>query len=626
MNNSMLGWILLIPSIAGLIAFLWPRRMTWIVQMLTVGVCAWMGITLSRLFTHIGDFWVMNWVELDTFTLSLNLLVTQFGIFIALFISIFGLLLSIYCIGFTKKNIGRHYAYLLWTIAGGIGAALANNLIFLLICWEITTLMLFLLVNEGGESAKAGAAKTFAVLGFSDGALLLGIGLLMFVITKPTLTMDRISVTIDSPLTILCFLLFLIAALAKAGAMPLHTWIPAISKGAPTDVMAFLPASLDKLLGIYLLARCSVDFFKLTPKLQLLLMTIGAVSILGAVMMALVQHDLKKLLSFHAVSQVGYMVLGIGTGSLLGIAGGLFHMINNAIYKCCLFLTAGSVEKQSGSTNLDDLGGLARTMPFSFVACVIAALAISGVPPMNGFASKWLIYQACLDVPSRWAPILVAAAVFGSALTLASFIKVIHGVFLGSTSSKMGKKTITESPAWMTAPMLVLAILCILFGIFATVPLSRFIAPAMQNLGVKGLQEQLSAGEITALTTLWNPVVATVLLLLALGIGVIIFAWGRGFNIRRTNTYIGGEQLPPQTGHYSGTGFYNSIRSLPGVRAIFNDAEKESFDMYRISGRLGNSLVEVLRRSQTGVLSLYLSWVVLGLVIIVVYLVMRSLV
>ena len=622
----MLGWILLIPSIAGLIAFIWPRRMTWIVQILTVGVCVWMAIILSRLFNHIGDFWVMNWVELDTFTLSLNLLVTQFGIFIALFISIFGLLLSIYCIGFTKKNIGRHYAYLLWTVAGGIGAALANNLIFLLICWEITTLILFLLINEGGEKAKAGAAKTFAVLGFSDCALLLGIGLLMFVITKPTLTMDRISVTIDSPLTTLCFLLFLIAALAKAGAMPFHTWIPAISKGAPTDVMAFLPASLDKLLGIYLLARCSLDFFKLTTNLQLLLMTIGIVTIIGAVMMALVQHDLKKLLSFHAVSQVGYMVLGIGTGSLIGIAGGLFHMINNAIYKCCLFLTAGSVEKQSGSTNLDELGGLARTMPFSFGACVIAALAISGVPPMNGFASKWLIYQACLDVPSQWAPILVTAAVFGSALTLASFIKVIHGVFLGSPSSKMVKKTVTESPVWMTAPMLVLAILCIVFGIFATVPLSRFIAPAMQNLGVEGLQEQLSAGEITALTTLWNPVLATVLLLLALGIGVIIFAWGRGFNIRRTNTYIGGEQLPPLAGHYSGTGFYNSIRSLPGIRAIFNDAEKESFDMYRISGRLGNSLVEALRRSQTGVLSMYISWVVLGLVVIVVYLVMRSLV
>ncbi len=142
--------------------------------------------------------------------------------------------------------------------------------------------------------------------------------------------------------------------------------------------MAYLPASLDKLLGIYLLARISLHMFVLNEPLKFLLLIIGAVTIILAVMMALVQHNLKKLLAFHAVSQVGYMVMGIGTGVPIGIIGGLFHMLNHAIYKCCLFLGAGAVEKRTGTTELEELGGLAKSLPVPFISMVIAAFAISG--------------------------------------------------------------------------------------------------------------------------------------------------------------------------------------------------------------------------------------------------------
>ena len=121
--------------------------------------------------------------------------------------------------------------------------------------------------------------------------------------------------------------------------------------------------------------------------MSILLLVIGSFTIIAAVLGALVQHNLKKLLSFHAVSQVGYMVLGIGTGLPIGIAGGLFHMLNNAIYKCCLFLAGGAVEKKTGTTELSQLGGLARFMPLTFTAALVASLSISGVPPFNGFRS-----------------------------------------------------------------------------------------------------------------------------------------------------------------------------------------------------------------------------------------------
>ena len=193
-----------------------------------------------------------------------------------------------------------------------------------------------------GDAAGDAAGKTFVVIGFSDCALLLGV-LLLWQLTG-TLRMSAFDgVPVSGGVLTAAYLLLLTGALVKAGAMPGHTWIPKAAEGAPVSVMAYLPASLDKLLGIYLLARISLRMFALNDGLRLLLLVIGAVTIVLAVMMALVQHNLKKLLAFHAVSQVGYMVMGIGTGVPLGIAGGLFHMLNNALYKCCLFLGAGAV-------------------------------------------------------------------------------------------------------------------------------------------------------------------------------------------------------------------------------------------------------------------------------------------
>ena len=140
----------------------------------------------------------------------------------------------------------------------------------------------------------------------------------------------------------------LTGSFTKAGAFPFHTWVPDYAKSAPASSSAYLPASLDKLLGIYFLARITTGMFILNEWLTLLLLSIGVISIITAVMMALVQHNYKRLLGFHAVSQVGYMILGFGLGSVIGVAAGLFHMINNALYKSGLFLSAGCVEYRTG--------------------------------------------------------------------------------------------------------------------------------------------------------------------------------------------------------------------------------------------------------------------------------------
>ena len=161
-------------------------------------------------------------------------------------------------------------------------------------------------------------------------------------------------------------------------------------------------------------------------------MIVGRRDILLAVMMALVQKDYKRLLSYHAISQVGYMILGIGTALPVGIVGGLFHMINNALYKSCLFLTGGSVEKQAGTTDLAKLGGLARKMPVTFVCFLVAALSISGCPPFNGFFSKELVYDAALERHI----VFYLAALLGTFLTAASFLKLGHAAYLRQARSE----------------------------------------------------------------------------------------------------------------------------------------------------------------------------------------------
>ena len=169
------------------------------------------------------------------------------------------------------------------------------------------------------------------------------------------------------------------------------------------------------------------------------------ITIITAVMMALVQHNYKRLLGFHAVSQVGYMILGFGMGSVIGVAAGLFHMINNALYKSGLFLSAGCVEYRTGKEDIDDLGGLSKAMPVTFIASLIFAMSISGVPPFNGFASKWMIYQGIIDFgtgagfANKLWMIWLGLAVLGSALTLASFIKFIGGIFLGRRNQNLNR-------------------------------------------------------------------------------------------------------------------------------------------------------------------------------------------
>ncbi len=561
-------------------------------------------VSTWALFVSYNIFKLKN-ASWDIFGYTGILRMDSLAAFVLLFIALFGLLIILYSIGFLKgasNPPALHYPYILATIAGSIGAVLSNNLLVFIGFWGFLGITLYLLINQGGEAAKAAAKKTFIIIGGSDALMILGVA----IIWKMTcaINMDLVRIPLNSHLAIYAFVLLALGAFAKAGAIPMHTWIPDAAEAAPLPVMAFLPASLDKLLGIYFLARLSLDMFivEANSAMSIFLLIVGSVTIIAAVMMALIQHTMRRLLAYHAVSQVGYMVLGIGTANPIGIAGGLFHMLNHAIYKSTLFLTAGAVEKETGTTDLDSLGGLARFMPISFICCLIASLAISGVPPFNGFVSKWMIYQGIIETASAQNKIWVlwlSAAMFGSALTLASFMKLLHAVFLGQAGVRQRVK---EVPVSMWLPMSILAALCVIFGVFAfQIPLKNFIIP--------------SAPAGVSYIGLWQPGEATSFIIIGLAIGFLIYLLGNIKNTRTVEPFIGGATLPNDV-RPTGTEFYNTITDIPLLGRIYAMAKEGLFDIYEVGKKITFSISGALQYLHNGVLPTYLVWCLLGMIIL----------
>ena len=603
---------ILIPLIAGAVILIVPKAFKGVRELIALAGTILASYYAGLIFFAGREITVsLVWFRVEDFLFAADLRADSLSSFILFAAAIFSVLIVIYSIGFMKgrERLKEYYCYLLWTFAGAAAALLADNLLLLLVGWEITTALLFFMITMGGKESREAAGKTFVMIGFSDCALLLGI-LLLWQTSGTMLISSLVSIPTTSGLMITTYILLLTGALVKAGAMPGHSWIPKAAEGAPTSVMAYLPASLDKLLGIYLLARISLHMFKLCPGLKLLLLIIGAVTIILAVMMALVQHNLKKLLAFHAVSQVGYMVMGIGTGVPAGIIGGLFHMLNNALYKCCLFLGAGAVEKRMGTTELEKLGGLAKAMPVTFLACLVSALAISGVPPLNGFVSKWLIYQGTIEIGR---PVFLIAAMFGSALTLASFIKVIHSVFLGK---KPDSASGVKSAGWaMGLPMAVLALLCILFGVFAQIPLRYILGPAT------GMTFEDAPGIINLARAMWSPTLATIMIVVGLVFGWIIYLFSTAVKVRPTSIFVGGEKFESEEMRFPGTGFYETISKFSPLNTIYSDAEEGVYDPYVLGGRYGSKIVEVLRAIHNGVVSTYVAFMLIGLGFLIFFLV-----
>jgi len=612
--DNILLILVFLPLVVGFLLLFLPNRVKFLGKALTLFISLAAFVLAIRIFALGRLEYEFSVLQIGNFELDLLLTSTPLSKFILMFAMGFGLLITLYSL---KSRVTSHesratniyYGAILLTIGGSAGILLSNHLLFLLVFWEIVTVSLYLLITTGGKNSNFAATKSFAMIGASDAAFLLGI--FMVWALSGTLVISDISVATTSAVPIIAFLLLMIAAITKAGAMPLHTWLPTSGEYAPASVMALLPAAIDKLLGIYLLVIIVREIFILQQGvLSTILAFIGATTVIIAVMIAMVQHNLKKLLSYHAISQVGYMVLGIATMTPVGIAGGVFHMLNHAIYKCCLFLCGGAAEQAAGTAELDKLGGLGKKMPITFITCLIAALSISGIPPFNGFVSKWMVYQGVIKMGTLgtgagtglW-PIWLTCAIFGSALTLASFVKFIHSIFLSRLPAEL--KDVKEVSPLQTAPMVVLASLCVFFGVFYHVPLKMFIYPALN----------IEPG--TAIFGTWESFLATALIIVGVIVALLILAVGwLSRKVRSVPTWYCGEVQDNEAMIIPGTHFYKTVSSMGGLKQLYTGQEKGHFDLYNQSGRLGLALTDFLRWLHSGILPMYLTWVTLGLLVI----------
>jgi len=534
------------------------------------------------------------------------------GSFALIFIQILSFIILIFSLKGVNTDTEKSFFVLYpMTVAFCNGVVLSENIISFLMFWGLSglTLYFFALLGKTKETPQT-AKKTFILIGGSDAFLILGFVMMCYLQPVVGWSLSSFNIPLDNGSAIFAFILLLVAAFAKAGGFPMHTWVPDFSKDAPVESAALLPASLDKLLGIYLLARMMISYFTVDLIVNLIVVTLGALTVITAVMMAMNQHNGRKLLGYHAVSQVGYMIMGVGSGSILAFAGGLFHLINHTIYKSNLFLSLGSVEKRTGTNELDDLGGLAKVMPVTFVMALIGALSISGIPPFNGFFSKWMIYQGLLEKTASispgyqiWMLVCIILAVFGSALTLASFMKFIHAIFLGVRPAK--HDSVSEAPAnqWIATGLL--SVLCIGFGIFALeIPLKQFIIPVINSYGLT----------LDNMPGLYNPQLIIILFGIAFVIGIGIYFFTK--KVRYDDVYLGG-MAPSEQFRVLGTEFYNEIRNMKPLKSLYEAAERKYFDMYDVSGNSTFAFSRLFQKAHPGQLQLYVLYIIVGVLIFI---------
>ena len=376
---------------------------------------------------------------------------------------------------YTSK--GMFFTLFLLMLAGMNGVIVSGDLFNLFVFLEIAAVASYALVAFGTERQELEAAFKYAVMG-TVGSLFILLGIAFLYSLTSTLNLADMSLMLDDRrdqnLVLLVSVLFLVGFGLKAALVPFHAWLPDAHPAAPAPISAMLSGVLIKTLGVYALCRVFYNVIGLTTTLSNLLMLLGALSMMIGALLAIGQRDLKRLLAYSSISQVGYVFLGIGLGTPLGILGGVFHLFNHSVIKSLLFLNSGAVEYATGTRDLGAMGGLGDKMPVTRATSFVASMSIAGIPPFGGFWSKLLIVIAAVQAGhlgfALWAVIV-------SVLTLALFLRVLQSTFLGPARQRWER--VEEVPPQMRLSMMILALICMGSGLLLLPGLREaFLQPA----------------------------------------------------------------------------------------------------------------------------------------------------
>lgn len=432
----------------------------------------------------------LNWLGEKV---NLQVALDGFNLFMLFTISLVSLCISLFSIDYLEHygHKSTFYALFLVMIAGMNGLVLVPDLFSIYLFLEVAAVASYALVAFGLGYDELEASFKYLMLSVVASAFALLSITIIFGMTG-SLNFQAVAQGLQDlgARTVLgvCVAFFIMGFGLKAALVPFHAWLPDAHPSAPAPISAMLSGLLIKVSGIYALFRIIYSVIGMTPVLSQLLMALGTVSMVVAALLALGQKDVKRMLAYSSISQVGYIVLGLALGTPLGIAGALFHLFNHAVAKGLLFLNSGSIQHITGTRNLDELGGLGKMVPVTAGTNLVGALSIAGVPPLAGFWSKLIIIMALIQA-REFGYALVA--ILASILTLWYYLLIQRKAFFGRVSEKWLR--VKEAPFWMSAANLVLALICVLVGIFFTPIFKTWISPAAEALA-RGIQQVLMWG------------------------------------------------------------------------------------------------------------------------------------
>ena len=490
------------------------------------------GITFSALLLlmpSIGEvmqgatlLWQFDWLASAGLTLSFRL--DGLGLLFSLMILVIGLLVILYARYYLSANdsMGRFYAYLLLFQGSMLGVVLSENIIQLVIFWELTSISSFLLISYWRHrgDAREGARMALAITGAGGLAMLAG-----FILLGEIAGSYELSVILQSghtisnhPWYVPTLILILLGVFTKSAQFPFHFWLPH-AMAAPTPVSAYLHSATMVKAGVFLLARL---FPALSGSFEWTVLVGGAglITLLLGAYTALFKHDLKGLLAYSTISHLGLITLLFGIGTPLAAVAGVFHIMNHATFKASLFMAAGIIDHEAGSRDMRKLNGLWKYMPHTAVLAMVAAAAMAGVPLLNGFLSKEMFFAKTVYVSTEGAiPWLPMFATVAGAFAVAYSLRFIHDVFFNGEPIDL-PKTPHEPPRWMKVPVEVLVVICLAVGIL---PAWTF-GPLLATAAASTLQADLPEYSLA----IWhgiNP--ALIMSLVALAAGGLIYALRR---------------------------------------------------------------------------------------------------
>ncbi len=587
-------------------------------------------------------------------------------------ISLLAAIVSVYSLGYTTEFLGRRkiglmvFLYNTFLLSMSV-VVLAGHAVLFLFVWEGMSLSTYFLINfEHEDPASRRAAFLYVVM------MHIGTGFLIVMFSifyASTGSFDFVvwknaGAQMPALIRSLIFLCAVIGFGTKAGIIPLHIWLPEAHPAAPSNVSALMSGVMIK-TGIYGIVRVLFDF--LGPDIPewwgILVLILAVTSSVLGVLYALMEHDLKRLLAFHSIENIGIILMGVGAALLftslgnkplaaIALIAGLYHVLNHATFKGLLFLGAGSVLHATHSKNIEELGGLIKKMPWTSFFFLVGAVAISALPPLNGFVSEWLTFQALLlgfqipDLAVKIAvPLTVALLALTGALAAACFVKAFGITFLGLPRSGHAENAHESSPTMVTA-MGVLAVLCVVFGLAPGLVVNVLDPLAGSLLGGTPSSQLVMNGAVLSIpssnSTSISPAVLTGLLIAVILVPLVAgLLFGGKLRRRIAMTWACGlPKIEPQM-QYTATGFSKPIRLIfsniyratheieiseetsPYFRPnITYELKTESVFMKYLYEPVYESIVKTarfLRRVQTGHVQSYLAYIFLTLILLLLF-------